>query len=211
MQMIRNVTQGSMTRLILDRADKANALTQAMLDALDQAVSEAQSPVLVLSGAGRCFSAGADLAEVEAGLATSPVWERLSARIAAYPGLTIAALNGTAAGGSLGMVLACDLRICVPDARFFYPVMRLGHLPQPSDPARLCALVGPARAKLLLMAGQRWSAEQALTFGLVDDVVHPDALDTTVAALAADALGADPGHVAAIKSLISRRDSRRDV
>ncbi|NKB26308.1 MAG: hypothetical protein GKR99_01585 [Rhodobacteraceae bacterium] len=126
--MIRNVTQGSMTRLILDRADKANALNWAMLDALDQAVSEAQSPVLVLTGAGRCFSAGADLAEVEAGLATSPVWERLSARIAAYPGLTIAALNGTAAGGSLGMVLACDLRVCVPDARFFYPVMRLGRL-----------------------------------------------------------------------------------
>ncbi|NKB26307.1 MAG: hypothetical protein GKR99_01580 [Rhodobacteraceae bacterium] len=95
-----------------------------------------------------------------------------------------------------------------PKTEFFNTI---GHLPQPSDPARLSALVGPARAKLLLMAGQRWSAEQALTFGLVDDVVHPDALDTTVAALAADALGADPGHVAAIKSLISRRDSRRDA
>ena len=75
------------------------------------------------------------------------MWERLSGAIAAFPGLTIAALNGTLAGGATGMALACDLRLAVPGARFFYPVMRLGFLPQPSDPARLAALVGPARAR----------------------------------------------------------------
>ena len=51
------------------------------------------------------------------------------------------------------MALACDLRIAVPTAKFFYPVMSLGFLPQPSDPGRLVALVGPARARLILMAG----------------------------------------------------------
>src|SRR5690554_5160254 len=101
---------------------------------------------LILTGAGGVFSAGADLDEARSGLATDPVWERLSAAIAAAPCLTIAALNGTLAGGAFGMALACDLRIAVPEADFFYPVMKLGYLPQPSDPARLAALVGPARA-----------------------------------------------------------------
>ena len=69
------------------------------------------------------------------------MWERLSGAIASLPCLTIAALNGTLAGGAMGMVLACDLRIAVPGAKFFYPVMKLGFLPQPSDPKRLAALV----------------------------------------------------------------------
>lgn len=63
------------------------------------------------------------------------------------------------------MVLACDLRLAVPGARLFYPVMRLGYLPQPSDPVRLAALVGPARARMILMAGQKIGAEEALAWG----------------------------------------------
>lgn len=201
--MIRITNKKGVTRLTLNRADKANALTSAMLETLDEAVAKSTASVLVLTGAGRTFSTGADLDDVGTGLATDPVWERLSARIACYPGLTIAALNGTAAGGALGMVLACDLRLSVPAAKFFYPVMRLGYLPQPSDPARLSALVGTARAKLLLMAGQRWTAAEALDLGLVDRVVEPDALEDMVGELAADALGADRAHVAAIKAMFA--------
>ena len=116
--------------------------------------------------------------------------------------LTIAALNGTAAGGALGMVLACDLRIAVPEARIFYPVMKLGFLPQPSDPARLVALAGPARAAMILMAGQKIGAETARDWGLLDRIVPPDALIGTAEELAADALGAAPAHVAGIKRMI---------
>jgi enoyl-CoA hydratase len=134
-----------------------------------------------------------------------PVWERLSGAIAALPCLTVAALNGTLAGGAFGMALACDLRLCVPEARFFYPVMKLGFLPQPSDPGRLRALVGPSRAKLVLMAGQKLSAEQALDFGLVDAVVPADRLEAHVAELCADSLGAEAAHVTAIKRLIQNR------
>jgi enoyl-CoA hydratase/carnithine racemase len=148
------------------------------------------------------FSAGADLDEARAGLATSPLWERLSGAIAAAPCLTIAALNGTLAGGAFGMALACDLRIAVPEAKFFYPVMKLGFLPQPSDPGRLRALVGPARVRMLLMAGQKITAEEALAWGLVDRVVPREALTDTVDMLAADALGATAAHVAAIKAMI---------
>ena len=106
-------------------------------------------------GGPRVFSAGADLEAAKAGLATSPLWERLSGAIAALPCLSIAALNGTLAGGAFGMALACDIRLAVPGARFFYPVAQLGYLPQPSDPGRLVALVGPARAKMILLASQK--------------------------------------------------------
>ena len=188
----------------INRPDKANSLTRAMLtelaDIAEAAAGEAR--VLVLTGTGRVFSAGADLDEARAGLATDPVWERLSGALAAAPCLTIAALNGTLAGGAFGMALACDLRIAVPGAKFFYPVMKLGFLPQPSDPARLAALVGPARAKMILMAGQKIEAPEALAWGVVDRLVDGEALLQTVADLSADARGASAEHVAGIKALV---------
>lgn len=197
--MIRVESAPGITRLILDRPEKANALTAAMLAELDAAVAAAQTPVLVLTGAGTVFSAGADLGGMADGLGQDPAWEQLSARIADYPGLSIAALNGTAAGGALGMVLACDLRVCVPWTTIFYPVMRLGHRPQPSDPARMAALVGPARAKLILMAGARLSAQDAQDVGLIDRI--SDDLNAAIAELTADALSAAPAHVAALKAM----------
>jgi len=188
--------------LRLNRQDKANSLTKAMLEDLDAALSGDPPAAVILTGAGKVFSAGADLDEAQAGLATDAVWERLSARIAALPCLTIAALNGTLAGGAMGMVLACDLRLAVPGAKFFYPVMKLGFLPQPSDPARLVALVGPARAKLILMGGAKIAADEALAWGLIDRIVEPQGLLDAARALAADTLAAKPGHAAAIKRLI---------
>lgn len=189
-------------RVTLNRPDKANALTKEMLVELAEIAEAARdAKVFVLSGRGRVFSAGADLAAARAGLATDPVWERLSGAIAGLPGLTIAALNGAVAGGAFGMVLACDIRICAAGAKFFYPVMRLGFLPQPSDPKRLAALVGPARAKLILMAGAKLSCEEALRIGLVDEVARQEALEATVATHAADALSASHSHIAAIKAL----------
>ena len=202
--MIHVSSGGGLWRLVLDRPDKANALTAAMLEALCEGVEAAsadpEARALILTGAGRVFSAGADLDAARAGLATSPLWERLSGGIAALPFLTVAALNGSLAGGACGMALACDLRVQVPGAKVFYPVMRLGFLPQPSDPARLAALVGPARAGAILMAGLKVTAEEALAWGLVDRLAE-DAL-AEAEALVADALAADPGHVRAIKSML---------
>lgn len=182
----------------LNRPDKANSLTPEMLERLVEiAESAGEARALILTGRGKVFSAGADLDAARAGLATSPLWERLSGAIAALPGLTIAALNGTLAGGAMGMALACDLRIAVPGARFFYPVMKLGFLPQPSDPMRMSALIGPARTKLVLMGGQKLSTEEALAFGLIDRVVESDTLIETARALTVDtcAAKADIAHV----------------
>lgn len=189
----------------LQRPDKANSLTGEMLAELLSIMRLAQSTppkALILTGSGKVFSAGADLDEARAGLATSRLWEDLSGTIALLPCLTIAALNGTLAGGAFGMALACDIRIAVPDARFFYPVMKLGFLPQPSDPARLSALVGPARAKMILMAGQKITAEEALAWGLIDRIVAPEDLLTAAHALCADSLSANNSHVSAIKALV---------
>jgi len=202
--MIRVEDHGALRVLVLDRPDKANALTRGMLEALDAAVAAAGDVrVLVLTGAGSVFSAGADLDEAAAGLAVDPVWDRLSGRIAAFPGLTIAALNGALAGGAIGMALACDLRIAVSGAVVFYPVMKRGYLPQPADPARLAALVGPGRARMVLLAGVRVTADEALAWGLVHRVVEPSGLMDAARALAADALAAKPGHLAAIKAMIA--------
>lgn len=203
--MIDVEDSGAMRVVTLDRPDKSNALTREMLaalaDTVERAAADREVRALVLTGRGKVFSAGADLEEARAGLATDPVWERLSDAIAEAPILTIAALNGTAAGGALGMMLACDLRVAVAGAKIFYPVMKLGFLPQPSDPGRLSALVGPARAKLILMGGAKIEAPEALAMGLVDRIADDPLAEAR--AIAADALGADRHHVEAIKDLLS--------
>ena len=202
--MIELSKSGAIWVIKINRPDKANSLTRRMLQdlalAVEAAVAEAQA--IVLTGEGKVFSAGADLEATKTGLANDPIWERLSKAIADFPGLSIAALNGTLAGGAMGMVLACDLRICVPTAKFFYPVMKLGFLPQPSDPPRLSALVGPARAKMILMAGQKIEAKEALQWGLVDRIIDADDLLNITKSLAEDVVAAAPEHAAAIKAML---------
>ena len=204
--MIRLHRQGRLATLTLDRPDKANALTRAMLADLEGhlAALAGQADALILTGAGAVFSAGADLDEARAGLATDPVWDRVTGALARFPGLTVCALNGTLAGGAFGLALACAIRIAVPGAKFFYPVMKLGFLPQPADPAQLAALVGPGRAALILGAGLRATADQALAWGLVDLLVEPAELTDRAQALVADALAAPPGHAGRIAAMIPR-------
>jgi enoyl-CoA hydratase/carnithine racemase len=197
--VIRLEKEDGLWIVTLDRPQKANSLTTEMLEELCAvADAAAEARVLVLTGAGSVFSAGADLEAAKAGLATSPLWERLSAALARLDGLTIAALNGTVAGGALGMVLACDLRVAVPEAKVFYPVMKLGFRPQPSDPGRL---IGPARAKMILMAGHKVQAKEAAGWGLIDRVVEDDVM-AEARVLAHDVLAATPQHAASIKRMI---------
>lgn len=202
--MITLTKQGALWRITLNRPEKANALTAAMLWELVE-IAEAAQQVrgLIITGAGGVFSAGGDLDEMAAGLANSDLWERLSNAIAALPGLSIAALNGTLAGGAMGMALACDIRLAVPKAKFFYPVMKRGFLPQPSDPLRMAALIGPARTKLILLGGQTLTAQEALQFGLIERVVQPEALLPTAEQMAADIITAPSGIARGIRALCS--------
>ncbi|EAQ03887.1 enoyl-CoA hydratase/isomerase family protein [Pseudooceanicola batsensis HTCC2597] len=200
--MIDVSRDGGLWTVTIDRQDKANSLTADMLDELAETFEAAQEArAVILTGRGKVFSAGADLEEARAGLATSPVWERLSTAIAALPGLSVAALNGTLAGGAMGMALACDIRLAVPGAKVFYPVMKLGFLPQPSDPGRMAALIGPARTRLILMGGQKIEAPEALDFGLIDRIVEPETLMETARDICADTLAAKPDIASAIKQM----------
>ncbi|WP_306044354.1 enoyl-CoA hydratase/isomerase family protein [Nioella sp. MMSF_3534] len=204
--MIDLTKEGGLWTVTLNRPDKANSLTAGMLEELaeiaESGAADDSLRAFVLTGAGdRVFSAGADLEAAKAGLAVSPLWERMSGAIAALPCLTIAALNGTLAGGAFGMALACDIRIAVPGAKFFYPVAKLGYLPQPSDPRRLAALVGPARARMILLASQKIEADEALQWGLLDRIVAPDALLGAARDLAAAALEGNPDVLQQIKRM----------
>lgn len=207
--MILPTRQDGVLTLTIDRPDKANALTQAMLEQLEQAVRDAHDDpdlrALILTGAGeRVFSSGADLDEARAGTITrSPTWEALSSAIASLPFLTIAALNGTLAGGAFGMALACDLRIAVASAKFFYPVLKNGFLPQPRDAGRMSDLIGPAHTKMILMAGQKIDAKVALSWGLVDELVEREAMSARLEDLTAAARAGSPAVLTGIKRLIS--------
>ena len=187
--MIGLLDEGARWTITLNRPDKANALTVAMLKELDQIFADAQNNrdlrTLVVTGAGaRVFSAGADLGQAKGaqGMTTNPIWESVSNRLAMLPVLTIAALNGTLAGGAFGMALACDLRIAVPTAKFFYPVLKNGFLPQPSDFGRMRDLIGPARTRLTLLAGQKADAPEALAWGLIDRILERPEFPAHIAA-----------------------------
>lgn len=190
--------EGALRILRLERPEKANALTEEMLRALI-AATECRARVLVFTGAGRVYCAGADLDAARAGLAHSPLWGELAAAVAGFAGLTVAALNGTAAGGALGHVIACDLRLAVPGAKIFYPVMKLGFLPPPADPPRLARLIGPARARMILLGGQKIEAEEARQWGLIDRICADPLAEAQ--AIAADILAAPEGHVEKMKAL----------
>lgn len=197
------VQQKNKTTLItLNRPDKANALTEQMLQDLCDAVDSAEGQHgLILTGSGRVFSAGADLKAARKGLALSTLWEELSFKVAQFKGMSIAALNGTIAGGANGMAIACDIRLAAPHAKFFYPVMKLGILPQASDPIRMQNLIGPTKAKLLIMAGEKISASTALDWGLVDYIVESEDLIERAFELLSDCIHADLGHVKTISKL----------
>ncbi len=209
--MIDLARDGDVWTVTLNRPDKANALTHQMLSQLADIMEDAQAArAVILTGTGKVFSAGADLEEARGGLATSEIWERLSGAVAALPGFSIAALNGTLAGGAMGMALACDLRIAVAGAKFFYPVMKLRFLPQPSDPGRMAALIGPSRTKLILMGGQKIAANEALAIGLIDRIVPEHELLDHARTLVADTVAAQPDIAMQIKSMCSPGANRID-
>ena len=202
--MINSHLKNDIRYITINRADKANAITADMLDELVRiAHNSNNNKALIISGLGKVFSAGADLDEVRKnGLATSPKWELLSDTIHRLPCMTIAALNGTVAGGAMGMVLACDIRISLPDAKFFYPVMKMGYLPQPSDALRLSRICGSSRAKFLLLAGQKLDCKKAYEFGLIDEIVSEDNFLSRIDEICLGISNAKIEQAAAIKKMI---------
>jgi enoyl-CoA hydratase/carnithine racemase len=171
--------EGGVAVLTLQREEKLNALSSALeaelLDALlDEAVRNSRCIVFV--GAGKAFSAGADINEFRdsdpAAIAqyyaeTGDVYEH----IAALRVPTIAAIHGWCLGGGLELALAVDFRIADESAAFGLPEVALGILPSSGGTHRLVRMLGPAKAKELMLLGRRFDAEEARRLGLVTEVV----------------------------------------
>jgi enoyl-CoA hydratase len=186
----------STATLIFDRPEARNAMTWAMYDALVDACETADADdrirVLVLKGTGdQAFVSGTDISQFTAFTTRDDVLayerrlDRVFDRLERVTKPTIAQVQGVATGGGCVIALACDFRICTPDARFGVPIARtLGNCLSTANCARLVDLVGPARTKDLLLTGRLVEAAEAEAVGLATRVVAAAAIDAEVRALA---------------------------
>lgn len=176
---------------------KVNALSSEVLRQLHAValdLTEDPPGAVVITGGDRVFAAGADVSEFdgpdEARLIGGLFRDALDA-VAAIPRATIAAVAGFALGGGCELALACDFRMASKKATFGQPEILLGIIPGGGGTQRLARLVGPARAKDLILSGRQLRAAEAATIGLVDRVVEPEALmDEALAWAATFASGA---------------------
>ena len=175
-----NFTPGEVARIELDNGP-LNLVTGAMMERLDAVLEEiARDPAAraaVVTGAGtRAFCAGSDVKEFE-GLAGRVAQGKLLyekyvyRKLAELPVPTIAAIEGDALGGGLELALCCDLRVASERARLGMPEVRLGVIPGSGGTQRLPAVIGPARAKELILVGELIDAQRAEQIGLVNAVV----------------------------------------
>jgi enoyl-CoA hydratase/carnithine racemase len=163
----------------LRREEKLNALSVAVERELQEALTGdavRTSACVVFTGSGRAFSAGADITEFadRAPEAIAAYYRETGAvyeQIAALPQPTVAAIHGYCLGGGLELALAADLRIADATALFAFPEVALGILPSSGGLYRATRLLGPGRAKQLLLLGERISAADALALGLVTETV----------------------------------------
>ena len=203
---------GSVLTLALNRPDKLNAIDGAMLDALGEALAAIERApevrAVILTGAGRAFSAGADIKEwtaltpLEFGRSWGLRGHALFDRLAVLPPPVIAAINGSAFGGGLELALCTDIRIASGEARLGLPEVTIAALPGWGGTQRLPRLIGPGRAKHMILSGQPIDAARAEAWGLVSEVVAPDALLVRAKELAAQIAANAPIAVQAAKRLI---------
>jgi enoyl-CoA hydratase/carnithine racemase len=206
-----NVTltrDGAIATVAMNRGERRNALSDAMLAELAAAFAElrddATTRVVVVTGAPPVFSAGAD-AGLKASMSADErrqafagrktqfrrLFERAQTLLEGLEQATIASINGHAVGGGWGLTLACDFRIAAAEAEFWIPEVDLGVPLGVASTTRFVRLVGPARAKEIIMECRRYTAAEALALGLLTRVVPRAELDKAVRA-SAEALLAKP-------------------
>jgi methylglutaconyl-CoA hydratase len=205
--------RGAAAWLWLNRPALHNALNEALIRELTLVMrglgDDPAVRVIVLSGRGRSFCAGADIESMkrlgEAGTAENRDHAReladLFHAIACSPKPTIARVNGSAIGGGLGLVSACDIAIAGSDAKFVASEVRLGLIPATIGPYVVRA-IGARWARRLFQTAERITAAQAEKIGLVHETVEAEALDARVEAIVNDLLAGAPGAQHAAKELI---------
>ena len=211
--MLRVDRQDGVATLTLDRPEVGNALDDALVGRLGEALAEcahdAAVRVVVVTGAGKVFSAGADLnwmrrmrdagdaANVDDARRTLAVF----AAIAELPRPVVARVNGPARGGGVGLLAAADVVVASSEAHFAFSEVRLGIAPAMIAPF-VIARLGAGRARRLFCTGETFGAADALAWGLVDRVALPAELDAAVAAVAAELRKGGPVAIAEAKKLV---------
>ncbi len=208
--------RGAVALLTFNRPQARNAMTWAMYEGLTAACAHVDADdrvrVLVLRGAGdKAFVAGTDIGQFqrfstpEDALDYERQGNRQLDRLEAVGKPTIALLRGYCAGGGAGIALACDFRLAAPDVRFGIPIARtLGNTLSMAALARLCALVGPARAKDLLFTARFVEADEGKTVGLFNEVVPADRLEPRALELGEQLAGHAPLTIRSLKESIRR-------
>jgi enoyl-CoA hydratase/carnithine racemase len=210
--MLRTETTDGVLTVTLARPERRNAidgeLAAALREAFEAAADDAAVRALILTGEGRAFSAGGDLARFERD------WDprefrhdshRLTSLITLLERLekpTVAAINGAVTGAGTQLALVCDVRLAATSARFIYREGRLGIIPSHGGVTRLVKLIGLARARDVLLGGEELSAEQARAVGLITEVTPDDALLDAARARVALMLERSPQAYAAAQRLL---------
>lgn len=209
--------EGPVRWLTLNRPDKRNALSDELVDTLSEALAGAKDSgarAVAITGAGRVFCAGADLAALkelrnasfEENLADSWQLADLLLDIVEHPLPVIAAVNGPALGGGAGLAAACDITVAAKSARFAFTEVRVGFVPAVVLNF-LARTVGGKAARELCLTGRPVPAEEAAAIGLVNRVVAANALRGAVKALGDEIAQCGPGAVAATKALFLKLGS----
>jgi enoyl-CoA hydratase len=187
---------------------KANTLSTAVLVRLTERLAELHHDLpgaVVITGEGRMFAAGAEISEFGGPDEAAAIGAQFVATLDAvdrFPRVVIAAVNGFALGGGCELALACDLRVAADSARLGQPEILLGIIPGGGGTQRLARLVGPARAKDLILTGRQVRADEALAMGLVDQVVPAEELlDSALARAATLAAGPVAAHALALAAI----------
>ncbi len=207
--------------IILNRPAKLNALNFDMLDELwmllQNIMSDSDVNVIVLTGAGRYFSAGADL-EILSSLSSQTFslhqhkyWNRVFCELEDLQKLTIAAINGPAIGGGLELTLCCDLRYAVDNATFRMPQIEFGLLPDAGATARLPWLMGLAAAKEFIFTGEEISASDARDKGLINQVFPGKIFSEEIQKIAGKMSRKSGPALGMGKRIINRSYQQRDV
>jgi enoyl-CoA hydratase/carnithine racemase len=215
---VRVERDGPVALITLDRDEKLNAISTAMERELSAALRSDEvrsSRAVLIAGNGRAFSAGADITEfadrdpaaiLRYYRETGNVYEEL----ASLPQATVAAIHGYCLGGGLELALAADFRVAVASAVLGFPEVGIGILPSSGGTVRATRLVGPARARELILLGDRVSAADALAIGLVTEVA--DDAPARALELARRLAELPPAAVAVAKAAIdAATESSRDV
>jgi methylglutaconyl-CoA hydratase len=224
--LVRTEHKGAARWIVLDRPEVRNALSAELVGqarrALREAVADPMVRSVVITGAGKAFSAGADLHEMRAArqatfqenvdnaLHTSSIFYE----IVQAPKPVVARIQGPAMAGALGIISACDVTVAAAGLSFAFTEARLGIAPAMISPF-VIRRVGAARAQRLFLTGETFSAEDAARFGLIDHVVGPDELDERVDAICRDLERCGPQALASVKEIVARvmtsspEDSRR--